>query len=471
MHRSIIFVALASSLAAAPPEWPQFRGPNATGLAVEAQPPVEFGPEKNVRWKTELPPGASSPVIAGDRIFLTGFSEGKLETLAVRRSDGALLWRKTAKTTEIEPFFQKYGTPAAPSCATDGERVVAYFGSCGLVCYDLDGRELWTVPMPVVKLADPFGTGSSPIIHEGRVYLLRDEEGAARGVFAFDVQTGRELWRTPRTEFRNSFGTPVVWDGALVTLGDLRVKAYDLATGAERWLVRGICAYPCSTPAVGADGRLYVATWSTGSANEPSPDYDVLLGQFDKNKDGTLAAAELVGTPLHDFLSIMDTDKDGTLERWEWDDMQTSMRAGRNVVLAIKPGGHGDITDTHVAWKNERGPAYVASPLAVEGRLLMTKDGGFATCYDTASGKVLYEKQRLGADGDYYASPVAAGGRVYASSSRGTVVVLKAGDALEVLARNVLGEPITATPAIVGDTIYVRAGLHLWAFAGGASGG
>jgi len=461
-------VALSSAVLAAPPEWPQFRGPNCTGVAASAaKPPIEFGPEKNLRWKTGLPSGASSPVIAGDRIFLTGFSDGKLETLALKRSDGTILWRHAAQTEGIEPFFEKSGTPAAPSCATDGEHVVSYFGSCGLLCYDLDGRELWTVKMPVVKLSDAFGSGSSPVIHDGRVYLLRDEEGDFRGLFAYDVKSGRELWRAPRTEFRNSYGTPVLWDGVIVTLGDLRAKAYDAGTGAERWLVRGLCSYPCTTPAAGPDGRLYVATWSTGSANEPVPEYDVLLSLYDKDKGGNLAAAELVGTPLHDFLFIMDDDKNGILEREEWEDMRTSMRAGHNVVLAIKPGGHGDITDSHVAWKNERGSPYVSSPLAADGRLFLTKDGGFATCYNAPTGEILYEKQRLGADGDYYASPIAAAGRIYACSSRGTVVVCKSTDSLEVLARNNLNEPIAATPAIVGDTIYIRTATHIWAFASG----
>ena len=454
----------AAILRAEPPEWPQFRGPNCTGIAANARPPVEFGPEKNLLWKTPIPGGASSPVIAGDRIFLTGFEDGKLVVLCVKRSDGGLLWKRPVATDGIEPFFQKLGTPAGPSCATDGERVVSYFGSCGLVCHDLDGNEVWKLKMPVVQTMDGFGTGNSPIIHEGRVYLTRDEYGEAAGFYCLDVKTGKQIWRTDRSDVQVCYGTPVIWDGALVTVCDLRVKAYDLATGAERWLARGIVAYPCTTAAAGSDGRLYVSTWSNGSGNEPNPDFNELLAKHDKDKDGKLSAAELAGTPMKDFLVMMDDNKNGALDREEWENIQTYMRTGKNAVLAIQPGGKGDITETHVAWRNEKGAAYVASPLAFDGRLYLVKDGGFATCYDTATGRILFEKQRLPEAGDYYASPVAAGGHIYVCSGRGSVLVLKPGDKLDVIANHKLGEPIFATPAFVGNAIYIRTGGHLWAF-------
>ncbi len=460
-----LFFALAVFGRAETADWPQFRGPNATGIATLAKPPAEFGQEKNLAWKTEIPSGSSSPVISGGRIFLTGFADGKLETICLDQKTGAIVWRRAAKAETIEPFFEKFGTPAGPSCATDGEHVISSFGSCGLVCHDFAGNELWSVPMPVIQSQDGFGTGNSPIIHDGLVYLLRDETGAATGLYAFDVKTGKQVWRTARTEFHVSYGTPVVWDGALVCIGDLRAKGYDLKTGVERWLVRGLSAYPCTTPAAGPDGHLFLATWSSGSANEPNPEFDDLLKQFDRDKSGDISREELTGTPMKDFLGIMDDNKNDILERSEWDPIQSYMRTGKNAVLCVKPGGHGDITDTHVVWKNERGAAYVASPLATAGRLFLAKDGGFATCYDSASGRLIYEKQRLGADGDFYASPIFADGKIYACSSRGVVVVVDAaGEKLNVLARNNLAEPITATPAISGDTIFVRTAAHLWAF-------
>ncbi|MDB6171665.1 MAG: outer rane biosis protein BamB [Chthoniobacteraceae bacterium] len=462
-----LFFSSALLLHAEPPApWPQFRGPNATGIAApDARPPVEFDSQKNCLWKVEVPPGGSSPVIWGGRVFLTGFASGKLETLCIQCSDGTLLWKREAKAEAIEPFFDKFGTPAGPSCATDGEHVVTYFGSCGLVCHDFEGKELWSVPMPVIRSADGFGTGNSPVIFEGLVYLLRDEQGDAGGLYAFNVKTGKEVWHTSRKEFQVSYCTPVVWDGALVCIGELRAKAYDLKTGRERWWARGLSAYPCTTAAAGPDGNLYIATWSSGSGNEPNPEYDELLVRHDGDKSGDISLVELADSPLRDFLGIMDDNQNNVLERWEWDPIQSYMRTGKNAVLCIKPGGLGDVTDSHVVWQNERGASYVSSPLAYEDRLFLAKDGGFATCYEAHSGKLLYEKQRLGAEGDYYASPVFAAGKIYAASSRGTVVVLDAAaDKLTVLARNVLGELLLATPAIVGNAIYVRTGSHLRAF-------
>ena len=228
-------------------------------------------------------------------------------------------------------------------------------------------------------------------------------------------------------------------------------------------MVRGLCAYPCTMPAAGADGNLYLSTWSSGSANEPNPDFDQLLAQWDTNKDGQLSQAELSKSWLKDFFGIMDDNKNGFLDREEWQDIQTYM--GKNVVLCLRPGGKGDITETHVAWQNQRGASYVVSPLAYEHRLFLVKDGGMATCYETETGKLLYEKQRLGADGEYFASPILAAKRIYVCSARGVVTVVDAeASALKVLARNPLGEGISATPAILDRDIYIRTASALWAF-------
>jgi len=463
----LVFVTpLAVAADSAVPVWPQFRGPNATGVAAPgAHPPQEFGPESHLRWKAPVPSGASSPVISGNRIFLTAFDSGHLEVLCLDRGTGAVLWRRQARSEGIEPVFEKYGSPAAPSCATDGKHIVSYFGSCGLLCHDFEGNELWTVPMPVVHTDDGFGTGSSPIIHDDKVYLLRDETGDWRGLFAFDVHTGKKLWRTSREEFAVSYGTPVVWDGCLVCIGDLRAKGYDLETGHERWLFRGLAAYPCTTPAAGEDGNLYISTWSSGSANEPNPDYDQLLKQYDSDHDGKLSEPELSKSWLKDFFEIMDDNKNGFLDREEWDDIQVTMRKGQNVVACLRPGGSGDITESHVVWKNSHGMGNVASPLAYAHRLFLVRDGGFATSYETGSGKVLYERQRLDADGNYHASPVLGGDAIYVCSTHGVVTVINANsEKLQILARNPLGEPISATPAIVGNAIYIRTNSNLWAF-------
>src|SRR5688500_4372788 len=175
MRNVIIMAALAVS-AHAGSLWPQFRGPGGISHVTDEVPPVELDSARNLLWQSQIPSGASSPVVAGDRIFLTGFADGKLVTMAVNRNDGGIAWKHETTPERIEAFFEKLGTPAASTCATDGERVVSYFGSHGLTCFDTAGKKLWEVKMPVTQTKDGFGTGTSPIIHDGLVYLLRDED-------------------------------------------------------------------------------------------------------------------------------------------------------------------------------------------------------------------------------------------------------------------------------------------------------
>ncbi len=435
-------------------------------LAEKEQPPQNLDKEKNLLWKAELPAGSSSPVVAGNLVFVTGFTDGKLVTLALHRNDGSLAWKHAFTPVEVEAYFEKLGSPAASSCVTDGKHVISYFGSHGLIGFDLDGKVMWENKMPIIQTKDGFGTGTSPILHNGLVYLLRDEDGVANGLYAFDAATGKEVWKQSRKDFRVSFGSPMVWENNVVVLGDTRVKAYDLKTGEERWVVRGLAAYPCTTPTAGSDGNLYVATWSPGTAADPMPSFDGLLKGLDKDGDGRISFAETEGSGLRDFFKIQDKNKNGYIEREEWEGGLEWMKKGKNIVLAIKPGGSGDITETHVLWSNEKGAPYVASPLFVDGKLFIVKDGGLATMYEAASGKLLYEKQRLGVPGDYYASPTLAGGRIYCGASNGTILELDpmATDAPKVLSKLELGEFLAASPAFIENKVYVRTKEHLWAF-------
>src|SRR5688500_12010661 len=172
-----------------PLAWPQFRGPNGSGVAEDQKPPVEVGPDKNVKWKVPTPSGLSSPIVAGDKLVITAFDDAKLYTIAYNRADGKEAWRAEAPAKQIEPYYKAEGSPAASTPATDGERIVSCFGSYGLICYDMSGKELWKIEIPMPSMPGNFGTGASPILADGTVILVRDEIKNAR-ILAFDAATG-----------------------------------------------------------------------------------------------------------------------------------------------------------------------------------------------------------------------------------------------------------------------------------------
>lgn len=465
-------VCVSSICSAATPEWPQFRGPNGSGISADSKPPVKFGPDQNVKWKVPAPSGASSPVIVGEKLFLTAYDEGKLFTIAYSIVNGRELWRAEAPAQSIEAFHKTEGSPAASSVATDGKTVVSYFGSCGLYAYDLSGKQLWKHKLPTAKTAADFGTGVSPILVDGLVILQRDEMNEPK-IIALDAANGKPKWETKR-QSPTSYGTPTIWnnDGEkqIVCGGYGRMVAYDLKTGEERWSVAGMPSASCTTPVVG-DGMLYFSGWSPGDTEDSEfkfPKFDDMLESGDANKDGQISREESEKTFLKGFFDSNDTNKDGVLTREEWDATIKYMSAGKNSVFAVKPGGHGDITKTHVAWKKTKGMPYVPSAILIDGQYFMVKDGGLCTAYDAKTGKELYVQKRAAANGRYYASPVAANGNIYVVSlDDGTFTVLKAGaDKPEVVAENPkLDEKTSATPAIVDNTIYVRTANHLWAFA------
>jgi outer membrane protein assembly factor BamB len=425
-----------------------------------------------VKWKVPVPAGISSPIVAGDYLVLTAFDEGKLYTIAYRRADGSEVWRKEAPAREIEAFNVAEGSPASSTPATDGERIVSYFGSCGLFCYDLAGNELWRVEMPPAKMPGNFGSGVSPILVDGTVILLRDVVKEAE-IIAIDAATGERKWQTPRKS-EMGYCTPVVWDtpeGKQIAAPGLgQMTGYDFETGEEKWHVVGMPAGVCSSP-VTADGELFFAAWSPGSAEDKEnqlPNFDqVLQGDGgDANADGILSKEEANKGPWKDFFEA-DVNGDGLLTRDEWDAVLEFMSSAVNSAFALRAGGSGDISATHVRWKQTRGLPYVASAIVYRGQHVMVKDGGIVTAYDTKTGEEIYQRRAV-AGGSYYASPVAAGGNIYFTSlADGAVTVLEGGSTPpRVVAKNEpLGERVAATPAIADDTLYIRTAGHLYAFA------
>ncbi len=447
--------------------WPQFRGPNASGVSGSAKPPVEFGPGTNQHWKISVPSGMSSPCVWRDRIFLTAFADGALETICYGRRDGQRLWKQAVTPEKLEDYHATESSPAASTPATDGKRVVSYFGSCGLICYDLKGKELWRHPLPTAQTAGGFGSGCSPVIVEGLVLVNRDQvTGCA--LLAVDLKTGKKVWEAGRPDVIQSFGTPIFWKNEgvpeVVMSGSLKLKGYDLKTGMERWSLAGMPSFTCTTPVIG-EGLLFFAGWAPGKEAGTAPTFEGMAKPADKDNDGVVSLEEAKAAKFDSFFKSLDMDQDGKLTPEDFTALQAQMAKGENVLLAVKPGGKGVLQENQVAWKQTRGLPYVPCPLYYDGRVYLVKDGGIVSSFDAKTGKPYYQQERIDAIGNYYASPVAADGRIYLASLNGRVTVLAAGGELpKVLHRADFGERISATPAPVGNTIYVRTATALYAF-------
>ena len=482
--RLLAALPLALALGAqAPLTWPQFRGPNLSGIAATA-PPVEFGPSKNLLWKQALPAGHSSPAVWGDRIFLTGFDKEskELEVICLTRKTGAILWRRAVAAPEIEKT-QTVSNPATGTPAVDGQRVYVYFGSSGLAVFDFDGNQKWTVPLPVAKTL--FGSGTSPIVTGDLVVLNRDEVTGGY-LLAVDRADGHTVWKTayqsalgPAFE---SYSTPVVWHNQLVLHRRNFVDAYNVKSGKRLWWVAASTT-GSSSVAVDRD-TVYAATFfPLGEPDQLAvvPDFDTVLKKYDKNGDGQIGLDELPAdavpvvirpdTPnipgatiyARAFFARFQSDL-VVIQRKDWEGMIDSLKtmATPHGLIAIRPDGEGNVA-SRIAWKENTAIPEVPTPLVHDGRVYLTRNGGIVTCLDAQSGTLLY-RERNGAGGPYYSSPILAGGRIYVASGEGIVVVFAPGDKLDVLARNDLTEEIFATPAVVEGTLYVRTSEHLWAF-------
>lgn len=464
-----LFLAPLSAVfftASAHANWPQFRGPGGLGIGT-GNPPVEMGPDKNVLWRIDVPAGHSSPCIWGDKLAVTALDSGSLVTICFNRADGRELWRASAPAAKIEGTH-RISSPASPTSCTDGQRLYSYFGSYGVLAYDWEGKPLWSKPLPPPVVE--FGTGASPILADGKLIILADGDIGGY-MLALDAATGAEVWRTDRSEFRRSFSTPFVWKhGAteeLVVAGALWVRGYDLKTGKERWSSRGMARVSNASPTA-SDGLLIVSSWNVGGDDDDRVEmepFESFAQVHDTNKDGVLILDEFPPGKVRDRFSQMDADKDGRVTRAEYEHMRSMFAKAVNQLFAIKPDGTGDITESHLAWKVSRQLPYVSSPLAFNGKVFTMKNGGLASCYNSRSGESLFQGERVDAPGDYYSSAVAADGRIYIASQRGTLVVLDAAsDKLNVLARNELGEQVFASPAILEGVVYLRTEKHLYAF-------
>jgi outer membrane protein assembly factor BamB len=433
-----------------------------------------MGPGKNVAWRTAIPNGFSSPVLSGSRIFLTAVENEALFTIALDRATGKVLWRREAPRPRREQMH-KPNTPANPSPATDGESVFVFFGDFGLLAYTMDGQERWRLPLGPFNNQN--GHGSSPIVAADLVVLICDQDTGSY-IVAVDKRTGKVRWKTSRPGITRGYGTPAYWTPSkgpaqIIATGAYQLISYDLKTGARLWWVTGMAwqvkGVPIVVPGPTSGATIYVNTWESGGDFETPPPVDaweVVLERYDADKDGRLSPSE-ISAAIHGF-NDYDLNKDGFLDREEWD-AYTRLRNASNNLMAIKlEGGEtGDLT-SKVLWRHRKTLPNIPSPLLYAGALFLVKDGGLVTTLNPQTGEIFKQGRIAGAVEQYWSSPVAADGKVYMLSQSCKLSVLSGQPQWEVLRVNdIAGDAdgeCFATPAIAGGALYVRTRGWLYCF-------
>ena len=408
IHLVLVFVPVllmtASGMATepTPSTWPQFRGPSGDGRVAGLQVPQQWQPD-SIQYSVDLPVrGHSSPIIWGDRIFLTGSTgEGarvQRHVIGLDRDTGRLLWDEVVAEGSGEELH-KMNSWATPSCTTDGEFVVAFFGPGGLHCFDVDGERVWSRDLG--DFPGSWGIGASPVIAGDRVIQNCDSTGECY-LLAVDIRTGDDVWKTPREQKpRGGWSTPILVGSnerqSLVLNGEFGITAYDLDNGTPLWNCRSFNGRGTPMPVVG-HGLVCVVNGKSGD------------------------------------------------------------------VYAVRPGGRGDVTESHMAWHTERGGGRdLPSPVMVGETMVAISMGGIATGYDVSDGREIW-KQRLG--GNFSGSPVVVGSLVYATSENGETFVFRADGDFELLHKNSLSasqdEVFRSSPGVVEGHIFLRSDRRLY---------
>lgn len=413
--------------------WPQFRGPGSTGVVEDPALPEKWSATENVAWKTPIPGmGWSSPIVWGDRVFLTtvvtagdieppkkglyfggerpGLSQDQhrwmVYCLDVRT--GKILWEREAYKGLVKTSRHLKNSYASETPVTDGQRIYAYFGNLGLFCYDMKGTLLWKQEMETRKTRFGWGTAASPIIYKDRLYLVNDNDEQSY-VQALDKVTGRQIWRVER-EAGTNWATPYIWENGrraeLIVPATKVVRSYDL-DGKPLWEFKGMSSIVIPTP-FSKFGLLYIASGYVGDQHRP--------------------------------------------------------------VYAIKPGASGDISlkegetsNQYIAWYQRQAGPYNPSPI-VYGEIYYTLlDRGFFTAHDARTGQEIYGKQRIDVNaGAFTASPWAYNGKLFCLSEDGDTYIIEAGGTYRLLGKNSLGEMCMATPAIARGSIFIRTASNLY---------
>ena len=481
-------------------EWSRLRGPNGSGIAKESKPPVTIDVSKPT-WKIPAPIGHSSPVLSGKQIFLTGIEKGRLNTYAYDKATGKLIWQRKAPLVELERVH-KANSHAAPTPVVDEKRLYVYFGSFGILCYDHSGKELWQKPLPVPRTL--YGTSTSPISYKDLIIQVIDDDNnlhksllSRSKIVALKKLNGSIAWETPRPFHRSGWSTPTLWshdkETELVVLGNGRLCGYALPSGQEKWYVTGFSRETISAPIIG-NGRVFASASRRGGGGsldiDPEPFWKSVI-HYDKNEDEKLSRSEMTGhftfpfrpelpydhpgygmplpedkkqrsRRLNGIFDRTDKNRDGFWSKKEFTS-NFSHGSGKPLLISVKPEGKGDVTQSHLAWEYNRGIPEIPSPIFYDNRIYMVRSGGILTAVNATDGETIYS-ERLGGSGQYSASPVIANGHLYLASEPGIITVVKAGQKLDIMHQQKLGDLIHVSPAFDANTIYIRSAKQLWAF-------
>jgi outer membrane protein assembly factor BamB len=457
-------------------EWSQFRGPNGTGVSETKGLPTEFGPTKNVVWKTELPSGHSSPVLTRDRIFVTAHDKEKLYVIALDRQTGKIIWQREVPRAHTGRL-QNVNGPASPSPVTDGTNVYVFFQDFGMLSYDAAGKERWKLPLGPFNMF--YGFGASPIIVDDKVILPVDQDNPSSYLIAVDKNTGKLRWKVDRPVVISGYSTPIVYQPKqgpkqIIVPESFQLSAYSVADGKRVWWVRGLA---CEMKSIAShdDEYLYINGWgfpqNQPGQQVPTISFEEGLAAYDKDKDRMITKAEISGaggTTKMDKLLVaafeaFDMNRDEKLNDKDWEVFR-AMMASENGLLAIKMGGQGDQTAKAIRWRYTKPVPQVPSTLLYQSVLYMINDSGILISFDPATGNVIKQGRLHGAIDKYFSSPVAADDKVFLIGQGGQVSVLKAGGEWEVLAVNELDDECYATPAIADGRIYIRTRSALYSF-------
>jgi outer membrane protein assembly factor BamB len=457
----LVVIWLACTILPSTSDWSRFRGPNGTGVSPDLGLPIEIDRGKNLTWSIKIPRGNSSPIVVKGRVFLTAHEGDRRIVLCFDSATGTQLWRRSIIKARAETFHPTNG-PTTPTPTSDGNRIFVFFPEIGLLAYDRNGKELWRTPLG--PFASIQGMAVSPIYVEGNVVLMVDTPDEAY-LACFDAVTGKQAWKVGRpTNILGSYATPTLYvrtgeQPQIVVAGADELTGYRAKTGERVWWAHGVTAQPAAPPFVLGD-----SVYTVESAGESWPSFSVTLAQFDKNKNRIIEAGEYANDLIWKgvFTSIDKKLGNGDKDLIE-EEYQKAEKVNGGGMVRTRLGGTGDVSESHVIWRHTKGTETLAGALLYQNILYLIKNGIVST-FDPESGKLLRQERIKNALGEYYASPIAADGKIYLVNQEGRVTVLKAGADWQILSTRDLGEEVIATPAIAESHIYFRTDGTLFCF-------